>query len=1197
MDESPSCPNCGREHPANSPMGLCPRCLLQQGMGELELRDSEPQTRFAQPSPYRASCPSSVLSRIEEWSGPFRRVSLRETEITNGCAADCGSGSSEAQIDQPGERSDRYLFFGEIARGGMGAVLRGRDIDLGRELAVKVLLESHMDKPELVRRFVEEARIGGQLQHPGVVPVYELGTFADNRPFFTMKLVRGRTLAQVLRARPAAEEDRSRLLAIFESICQTMAYAHARGVIHRDLKPSNIMVGDYGEVQVMDWGLAKVLADENGNLAEGGPNEPSAGGPSNSPGTTSSGPRASSLAGSILGTPGYMAPEQARGQVELVDERADVFGLGAILCEILTGRPIDTGPARSESEYDVSRWDFDGISVRLSRCGADAELIELTRQCLALEPKDRPRQAGFVAARIAMYLSGVQNQLRQTELARVEADARAEEEAKRRLLSDELAHQAQARATEERRRRRLALALAGAILVLGTFVAGLSTVYFQQRHNHLVRLNSALQEFELRASEARSDPDGDPAKWHAAVESIRRAESLLGPFSDGDREQRVKALRSRVVAAESTAQGDQALLRALVDIRSAWADDADGSMSDLAYSAAFRDSGLDVDALGAEAAGALIKKRPPSLALALAAGLDDWASQRRRFRPGAADDWIRLSATARAADADPVRDQLRRLWAGADQKAHRKELAGMAAGVDFPRWPRQSLVLLATVLSDSGDREGAAAFLRRAQTYHPDDVWINYGLARQLEDLEPPQTDEAIQFYRAARALRPETAHELAHALDARGRGDEAVAILEELTSLRPESGRHWMCLGALLKERGDGAAARAASGRAVAALRAAVGRSPERAEDLSDLGAALHHAGNPVEAIALYREAIRLKPELARAHDNLGAALAGKGQTDLAIAEYRATIRLRPNFANAHNNLAIALRVQGKLAEAIAEYREALRLKPDFARARYNLAEALREHGQLDHATAELREAIRRKPDFADAHAVLGGILCGNGEHRDALVEFTRAHEIGSKQPDWPYPTDLMIKKTERILAIEKRLAGVVRGHEKPADPAEALEFAADCYRSKRYATCATLAAAALETDPKLALNMDCAHRYNAACAAALAAAGKGIDQQAPDERMKIRWRKQALLWLTADLAHWSEEAHSATSERSATAIKALEHWKADPGLAGVRGEAALRALPADEREGWKRLWDQLDLLLGLAASPRSPVLPRQNH
>ena len=134
-----------------------------------------------------------------------------------------------------------------------------------------MLLESHQDNPEVVSRFIEEAQIGGQLQHPGIAPVYELGTFPepDRRPYFAMKLVKGQTLAALLHERTNPPHDLPRFLAIFEQVCQTMAYAHARGVIHRDLKPSNVMVGSFGEVQVMDWGLAKVLprggiADEAG---------------------------------------------------------------------------------------------------------------------------------------------------------------------------------------------------------------------------------------------------------------------------------------------------------------------------------------------------------------------------------------------------------------------------------------------------------------------------------------------------------------------------------------------------------------------------------------------------------------------------------------------------------------------------------------------------------------------------------------------------------------------------------------------------------------------------------------------------------------------------------------------------------------------------------------------------------------------
>ena len=194
------CPKCGKPLPPEVPQGTCPTCLLRAGLSP----DSEPPCTDAPAAVaasygFEATQTGHVLESLARSIGSVPRVLLPDTATDDTGVAVIKPSSDE--MPAPGERGDRYQLFGEIARGGMGAVLKGRDTDLGRDLAVKVLLESHQERPELVRRFVEEAQIGGQLQHPGIVPVYELGTFADRRPYFTMKLVKGRTLAALLAER------------------------------------------------------------------------------------------------------------------------------------------------------------------------------------------------------------------------------------------------------------------------------------------------------------------------------------------------------------------------------------------------------------------------------------------------------------------------------------------------------------------------------------------------------------------------------------------------------------------------------------------------------------------------------------------------------------------------------------------------------------------------------------------------------------------------------------------------------------------------------------------------------------------------------------------------------------------------------------------------------------------------------------
>jgi PAS domain S-box-containing protein len=319
--------------------------------------------------------------------------------------------SPSAETQAAPEIAGRYRVEGEVTRGGMGTIFKAYDADLGRDVAIKVLREKHRDNAELLQRFLEEARIAAQLQHPGIVPIYEVGQLADKRPYFAMKLVKGETLERLLAKRREPSQDLPHFLKVFELVCQTITYAHTWGVIHRDLKPENIMVGAFGEVMVMDWGIAKILNESGGIDVSNAARGPA--GPENfgiDPGD-GGGPESTSvddtLQGAVLGTVAYMAPEQATGQINRMDERTDVFSLGGMLCVILTGQPPYPGK-KSTQVYQRARCaDLTDAFRRLDTCSADRQLVALAKHCLQPKPDDRPRHAGEVLRDLTAYLDAV----------------------------------------------------------------------------------------------------------------------------------------------------------------------------------------------------------------------------------------------------------------------------------------------------------------------------------------------------------------------------------------------------------------------------------------------------------------------------------------------------------------------------------------------------------------------------------------------------------------------------------------------------------------------------------------------------------------------------------------------------------------------------------------------------------------------
>jgi serine/threonine protein kinase len=287
--------------------------------------------------------------------------------------SDAALGRLRAAADWPDLAGTRYEARESIGRGGMGTVYEAYDRELERLVALKVLASAAAGA-EAAERMLKEARIVARLEHPGIVPVHDVGTLPDGRVFYAMKRVEGRRLDQLVdEGRPLPE-----LLAAFERVCEAVAFAHAHGVIHRDLKPANVMVGAFGEALVMDWGVAKLsgVGEEY----------------------------------SVLGTPGYMPPEQARGDVLATDERADVYALGAILHFILVGRPPTSAKLGSELTTRTQRADAAPAPLaveplRAARPDVPRPLEAVCLKALALEPARRYASALELAGEVRAFLA------------------------------------------------------------------------------------------------------------------------------------------------------------------------------------------------------------------------------------------------------------------------------------------------------------------------------------------------------------------------------------------------------------------------------------------------------------------------------------------------------------------------------------------------------------------------------------------------------------------------------------------------------------------------------------------------------------------------------------------------------------------------------------------------------------------------
>ncbi len=946
----------------------------------------------------------------------------------------------------------------------------------------------------MVRRFVEEAQIGGQLQHPAIVPVYEIGRLQDGRLFIAMKLVEGRTLAAFLGARKHPTDDRARLLSVFEQVCQAMAYAHSRGVVHRDLKPANVMMGSFGEVQVMDWGLAKVLDD--GDCARAEHTHEHEGGALAIRTLRFAAGASESRAGSVLGTPAYMAPEQARGALETLDERADVFGLGAILCEILTGSPPYTGQTEAEAYRQAERALLGDAFRRLDECGADVELIALAKSCLAAAPKDRPSDAGAVLEQLTAYLAGVEERLHAAKLARAQAEARAALERKHRVLSVALAASV------------LAVAL-----VSGSAWAWMTKDRDIRRAETARAVTLALDESVKKAALAQAAPSGDPARWIEAIEAVRRAEAVMvqgmGSAELAAQIQRVAAFVSRERDLSEAVGKDRRMVERLVEIHDDLGVHGQSTRADAEWAAAFRAYGVDVDALDPGVAAARLAASP--VAAELAGALDQWIFVRRGQRPPDFAGARRLLAIAKAADPDPWRNRLRDTLNDPAKDRGRTKIAleQLAASADADSLPEASVTRLAFALAHLGDRELAISLLLRTQRAHPNDFWVNADLARELS--HAGRLDEAVRFFSVAVAIRP--------------RSEKA----------------------------------------------------------LSDLAGALARSGLLDEAAATFRRLIRMRDDNAWAHASLGAVLRDLGQHAAAASEFEAATELQPRDAFVRIAIADSMVDQGEWTAAIAELRAAVRADSKNPFAHDKLGLTLLEAGRVDEAIAVFRAAAPPGRRLGPAGTIisLGRALLAKGELTEA-VDLLRQPEARGPSPFGRlFSAESILREAERTVELDARLAPILAGTDRPANAAEAAEFARLCAVRQFYAASTRLWEAAFAANPssRAAGRRDAEH-FDAASSATRAGYGLGADAKATGAAARDQFRQKALEWLNGDLAVYATMLGSSNPQDRARARRQLGRWQVSPALAGIRDQEFLSDLPESERQSLQTFWSRVETL-----------------
>jgi serine/threonine-protein kinase len=1039
-----------------------------------------------------------------------------------------------------------YDVEGVLGHGGMGVVFRARHLRLNRLVALKMSLGGAYCDPHERQRFQRESEAVAGLRHANIAQVYDAGE-ADGRSYFTMELVEGGSLAEKLRGTPQPAHQAAALVA---TLADAIHMAHESGIVHRDLKPANVLLTPDGTPKIADFGVARRLRDGAALTQSGVP----------------------------MGTPSYMAPEQARGQSRVIGPAVDVYALGAILYELLTGRPPFRGETPAETVLQVISLDPVPPSRLNSKVPRDLETICL--KCLQKAPQQRYASAAALGDDLRRFVQG--------EAIAARPESRLERLARR----------------MRRRPGVSALVAASAIIIIALLGGGLWLLAERGAAKRLAQADQAA--VERATAEDISDMQSALRReaWPEATAALERARGRLG---DGGSAK----LRNLLGKGDH----DLGLASQLDAIRLAGAESAGGKLamyhaSDEQYASMFERAGLGPMYENAEVIAARV--RASNIASALIAALDHWSTctddvQRR--------DWI--LSVARRADDDPTgwRDRAR------DPLILRDE-ATLSELIETARFADESVALLLALESPMLQQgQDTNEYLRKVQRAHPSDFWINFRLGDVLR--QSGDDAEALRYLQAAEAIRPKAAivhHGLGWTLAHMGETKEALEHLRLALEIDPTATPVHSNLALTLLDAGQ-------VDEAIEHIHGALKICPEPALLHSTLARCLETKGRQDEALTEARDAVTLdakNPELKKV---LTQVLLRCGQADEARTVWESTLALDPpeheiwygyaelclylgdraGYQSARRALlakfakspdpyvaertsraCLLLPADGEeLRTAVALAEKAVQADP--SRYASTMPHFLFSRGLADYRLGRYESAIETMR--TDASQVLGPApalilamaLYQTGkkdEARKTLSEAIAGHDWSPSQARYQDGWIFHILRREAERLILPDLNDFLDGKYVPRDNEERLALIGICQASERHRAVARLYAGVFEAAPELMDDVRSGYRYYAARALAQAGCGVGTDAAGAEQEERARCRAQSREWLRADLTAFGRYLASSIRYREAIS-RTLTRWRADLDLACVRDPEALKNLPADERKEFQTLWADVDALL----------------